>query len=103
MIDAVCIECGAVFQAKTRRAKYCSEACKSRRKRERVGGPIMPEAAPRIAQGATTEDDVARAIVAARTNADAFAKLGGTAPWQLRPGCARIAVRIEDALESEGW
>lgn len=91
------------FQAKRSDARYCSEACKKRAKRKRnMGAPLVPDSTPRIKANAT-EEDVAAAIVTARTASNTFAQLGKAAPPPLRAGCGRIAAKIEGAIREEGW
>ena len=101
MHSAVCIECGAIFDAQRNTAKYCSNACKLRHRRNR-GVPLVPEDAPRIEAGAD-EVDVARAIAAARGVAGGFAQLSVHGPYQLRAGCVRVGEAISGALDAEGW
>lgn len=91
------------FTPKRSDARYCSEACKKRAKRKRnMGAPLAPDSTPRIKAHAT-EEDVAAAIVTARTASNAFAQLGKAAPPPLRAGCERISLKIEGAIREEGW
>ena len=102
MITAVCLECGALFQAQRSTAKYCSAACKLRYNRNR-GAALVPDAPPVIRAREVGADEVGRAIANARTCSHAFAQLSEAAPHQLRAGCARVSETIENALENEGW
>ena len=91
------------FQAKRSDAKYCSGACRMAASRKRtLGSPVPPDSAPIIRSNAT-EEDVAAAIVTARTASNAFAQLGKAAPPPLRAGCERISLKIEGAIREEGW
>ena len=101
-ITTACVVCGRVFEARRTTAMYCSETCRKRRQRMNGLEPIMPTETPRIKANAT-EEDVAAAIVTARTASNAFAQLGKAAPQPLRAGCERIAVKIEGAIREEGW
>ena len=91
------------FEAKRSDAKYCSGACRMAASRKRqLGAPIAPDSMPIIKTHAT-EEDVAAAIVTARTASNTFAQLGKAAPQPLRAGCGRIAAKIEGAIREEGW
>lgn len=61
MVDVVCAGCERTFEAKTRRAKWCSAACKMRKRRK----PGAPEPADRPDQPAAADDPVNDGLVAA--------------------------------------
>ena len=100
-ITTACVVCGRVFEARRTTAMYCSETCRKRRQRMNGLEPIMP--APLVVKTNATEEDVAAAIVTARTASNAFAQLGKAAPPPLRAGCERISLKIEGAIREEGW
>lgn len=98
-VTVVCEVCGKAFEASRRSAKYCSNACKMR-KRNRAGyrKDWVKPPAPDPAAAA----EVQRALMDAHRAANDIGRLAATAPLPLRAACARISQAIHDALKAEG-
>lgn len=99
MIETVCENCGKVFQARNKNRRFCSDKCRERNRR--VGIPVTPEG--RCPGLSAEAEQVAAAVTGARCASNTLAQLSATAPFPLRPGCARISHAITDAIDAEGW
>lgn len=97
-----CAYCGQLFRTESHKARFCSTRCRvAAHRRKKRDAPIVPSAQIKPPPG--TVDDVRLAVGMARTASNDLARLAGTAPWQLRPGCHRISRAISDAVDAEGW
>lgn len=101
-----CHECGREFEAKTRRALYCSHVCLKRaeHRRIRAAAEASPVTVPTGGARATVSDeDLALAIATMRgANATVSAVGAGLGSKPLAPMCERISTKVRDALDAEG-
>ena len=84
-------DCGTTFTATNPRARFCSSRCRTRASREgRVGGRVIPMAAPVAAEPGSTVADATRSELAAAERQDT--SLGRSA--------VALAVRIDTGLDT---
>jgi len=98
-VQIVCEVCGKTFEAERRSAKYCSNACKMRKRNNKGYRKDWTKPA---APGGASLAEVQQALMDAKRAANDLGKLASTAPYQLRAACARISCAIHDALKAEG-
>ena len=95
-----CAACGAEFDASRSDAKYCSNRCKQRAKRERAKPRPVWTRPPSPPKPASRE--VEAAFIAAHRVANDLGRLAANGPYQLRAACARVSSALQAALEAEG-
>lgn len=93
--------CGAPFEAKTSRARFCGARCRKRHQMHPDVRALVPSGAPALC--ASPAPAVELAVVEARRLANELYRLSASAPAKLRPGCRRMADAIALAIEAEGW
>jgi len=99
--------CGCELPARRRgrRRHYCSPRCRQAayRQREasfRVDPSLLgPQPLPELKMAAGTDEQVARAILEARSITGALLRLGSAARPQFAWRCAKAGAEIRDALE----
>ena len=100
----MCAWCGKPFEAKTKRAKFCGDACRKAHNRAQRGGirlsvPDDPASMPRPRM---TEDDIASAVVQAKGAMATFDAGRAKAPKDLRPLCSKMADGMADLFGKVG-
>jgi hypothetical protein len=99
----ICERCGREFEAKEgpgRPARYCSDRCRDRARREREREPVAPDVPP--APRHVSDADLAGAVLQARGAQATFDAGRRSGPPTLRPMCDRIAEGIGRVLDREG-
>lgn len=89
-VEKRCAYCGKRFEAKTRKAKFCSTRCRVAANRAGVMIVRTP--------GAPTIDKVKEAAAQLRTDADTFRDLADRGPKRYREECAAVARCIDELL-----
>lgn len=99
-----CSWCGREFDAPTKRARFCSKACKQASWRAEHGGVRVriPAAPPEPAPGNLTERDIAGAVVQIRGGAATLDAASLKGPAWRREACACAADLVLRGLEEAG-
>lgn len=86
-----CVYCGKEFEAKTRKAKFCSTRCRVAANREGIVVTRTP--------GKPSATMAREAVAQLRADADAFRDLAGRGPKRYRERCAAVASGIDGLIE----
>lgn len=93
-----CVWCGREFEAPTRRAMFCSNACRQAHHRAKKEGVRSPEAS-RLRM---SDEEIAAAVLQARGAAAMFDAASVRGPVEKRPLCRLLADAIDGALREVG-
>lgn len=98
-----CEWCGGEFEAKTKRARFCCDACRKSHNRAVRGGLRLPDMrAPERVRPSIGEADVAEAVVQAKGAMAVFDAGRTKAPRDIRPLCSRLADGMADLFGGVG-
>lgn len=100
----ICEWCGRAFEAKTKRARFCGDACRKAHNRAVRGGVrlSLPDSPPDVEKPRVTEEEIAEAVVQAKGSMAVFDSGSKIGPKDMRPMCSRIAGGMADLFGSVG-
>ena len=101
-----CLWCGRDFEAKTRRALFCSARCRVAHHRAvKDGLRLSPNGVPldeEPSRSPLTDDDIARAVLQARGSAAMLDAASARGPVDKRELCRFLSESINGALRKVG-
>lgn len=95
-----CDYCGKVYTAQRSTSKFCSATCRSKARHFRQGEPFFLDPAKPDRQ--LDEREVLSVVMQAHQCASDMSRASRCTQQPLAGALLRVAVRFEDALESEG-